>query len=254
MFTRCEHCQAALPISPVDLAQAGGMVRCGSCGRTINALAALFAEAPDGTSTPIRSNGMPPLISPRVEQEQMLAAEAAQPPVSPLDFDEASSRDAPAGLDLDLSPSDSPQRWARILWPALGAVLLLVLIIQLVGPAAWRVDPATLGLGEAAPIDIGEAIQLVSRDLHRHPTLSDAVVISSVLVNRSGQPVAWPTIELKLFDASQQVIGQRMLAPSDYLDADADLARGFAPDVRLPVVLEMVVEGSYPSGFSMAFY
>lgn len=254
MYTRCEHCQAALPISPVDLAQAGGMVRCGSCGRTVNALAALFAEAPDGQASPIRSDGMPPLISPRVEQEQMLERDAADSPVSPLDSADTPPLDTPPALDLDLTPSETTPRWARVLWPALGGALMLVLVIQLFGPSGWRVDPAALGIGDPAPSDIGEAIQLVSRDLHRHPTLSDAVVVSAVLVNRSSQPVAWPTIELKLFDASQQVIGQRMLAPTDYLDADADLERGFAPNVRLPVVLEMVVEGSDPSGFSMAFY
>lgn len=237
-----------LPVRFADLGQAGGMVRCGSCGRTLNALANLYPAFPDESTKPISPSGMPPMLQPHVEQEQIIDSTAAD--------DQA--LDAPVDnrgpvLRLDLEPEPAPG-WMRFVWPVLGLVLAAGLVLQFVGPEKWRLDPAVFGLGEVAPPAAGDAVQMVSRDMHPHPSLNDAFVISAVLMNRSGRPVPWPNIELKLFDASQQTVARKRLAPSDYLSAEADLDDGFAPDVRLPVVLEMVVESSRPSGFSMTFY
>lgn len=250
MYTRCEHCQAVLPIRPEDLAQAGGMVRCGSCGRTVNALSAMYREVPGEGSAAIPADGMPPLLSPVVEQDALIDREGEPeqlPDTLEIEADEPTPSDDP-----DFAPEPAPT-WARVLWPSLAGLAGLLLLLQLFGPEDWRVSPSALGFGEAEPADLGEVIELVSRDLHQHPTLSDAVIVSAVLVNRSSQPVPWPRIDLRLYDASQQVIGQKLLEPDDYLDPAADPDGALAPNVRLPVVLEMVVEGSAPTGFSMTF-
>lgn len=248
VFARCEHCRAVLPVRYADLGQAGGMVRCGSCGRTLNALAHLYPTFPDESTQPIAPSGMPPMLQPHVEQEQIIGSAETGDRVT----DEPVDNRGPV-LRLDLDPEPAPG-WMRFVWPILAIVLAAGLMLQFVGPEEWRLDPAALGLGNDAPPPADDALQLVSRDMHPHPSLDDAFVISAVLVNRSGRTVPWPNIELKLFDASQQTVARRRLAPRDYLSAEASLDRGFAPDVRLPVVLEMVVEASRPSGFSMTFY
>ena len=247
VFTRCEHCRAVLPVRFADLGQAGGMVRCGSCGRTLNALANLYPAFPDESTKPIAPSGMPPMLQPHVEQEQIIDSGAT------TDAAEVPADNRGPVLRLDLEPEPAPG-WMRLVWPVLGLILAAGLVLQFVGPEEWRLDPAVLGLGEAALPAAGDAVQLVSRDMHPHPSLNDAFVISAVLVNRSGRTVPWPNIELKLSDASQQTVARKRLAPSDYLSDDADLDDGLAPDVRLPVVLEMAVESSRPSGFSMTFY
>lgn len=249
MYTRCEHCQAVLPIRPEDIAQAGGMVRCGSCGRTINALSAMFREVPGEGSQPIPAGGMPPMLAPLVEQDALIRDEEPDALPDALDFE---AEDVPA-VDPDFTP-DPPPKWARILWPTLAVLAIVALAFQFFGPEDLRVRPDALGLGAPPPADLGEAIELVSRDLHRHPSLSDAVIVSAVLVNRSERAVPFPRIDLRLYDASQQVIGQKLLDPADYLDPEADPNGTLGPNVRLPLVLEMVVEGSDPSGFSMSFH
>jgi len=245
VFTRCEHCRAVLPVGFADLGQAGGMVRCGSCGRTLNALANLYPAFPDESTKAIAPSGMPPMLQPHVEQEQIIDSTAQG--------DEAPVDNRGPVLRLELEPEPAPG-WMRYLWPILGLVLAGGLVLQFVGPEQWRLDPAALGIGDSAPQASGDAVQLISRDMHPHPSLNDAFVISAVLVNRSGRTVPWPNIELKLFDASQQTVARKRLAPRDYLSAEANLDDGFSPDVRLPVVLEMAVESSRPSGFSMTFY
>ncbi|HKL50529.1 MAG TPA: zinc-ribbon and DUF3426 domain-containing protein [Wenzhouxiangellaceae bacterium] len=246
-FTRCEHCQAVLPLDYVSLAQAGGMVRCGSCGRTLNGLACLYPAFPDGSIQPISPSGMPPMLQPHVEQEQILDSSR------PADVDDDAVDHRGPVLRLDIEPEPAPA-WVRLIWPALAVLLVALLALQLAGPQRWRLDPEMLGLGQADPIAVQDAIQLISRDMHAHPSLNDAVVISAVLVNRSDRSVAWPNIELRLFDASQQTVAQKRLSPNDYLAAETNQGDGFAPGLRLPIVLEVSVESSRPSGFSMRFY
>lgn len=259
MYTRCTNCRVVLPLAPVDLAQAGGVVRCGSCGRTLNALSELYAYPPGPDATPIAGDGMPPLLTPRAEQQLMPEDEDDVPPAAAIDSDAADvpafAKSAEPGPILDFSPLAQPApQWLRWFWPALTLLLTVLLLLQLFGPDRWRVDWSALGGAPIEQTTPDEAVQVVSRDLHAHPTLSDAVVISAVLVNRSEQTVRWPEIQVRLFDASQQVIGERRLLPQDYMDPQADLSSGFAPDVRLPLVLEMVTDASVPTGFSLAFY
>jgi predicted Zn finger-like uncharacterized protein len=251
LYTRCDHCRAVLPLAPAELGQAGGMVRCGSCGRTLNALARLYLSFPDAATAPVAPSGMPPMLQPYVEQGSIPDRQDKRGS-SPRSEAEADAERGPV-LHLDLEPEPSPG-WGRWVWPALALVLLIALGLQLFGPASWRVDIEWLQFGEPEPVPIADAVQLISRDMHPHPSLDDAIVISAVLVNRSDRPVPWPNVELKLFDASQQVIGRRRLAPLDYLDDDVDLDSGFGPELRLPVVLEMAVDSSSPAGFSMTFY
>ena len=257
MYTRCTNCHSVLPLAPADLAQAGGIVRCGGCGRTLNALSELFAYPPEADSKPIDSDGMPPLLTPRVEQDQIFESEdeLSEDRLAVFGADRAARDDMNAGPILDFSkPERATPPWLRWLWPLLAGVMLFVLALQLLGPQNWRVNWSVLDSSPQQLIDLDEAVQVISRDLHPHPSLNDAVIVSAVLINRSEQTVRWPEVEVRLFDASQQVIGERRLQPDEYLDAQTDASAGFDAQARQPIVLELVTEASIATGFSLAFY
>ncbi|PKL94891.1 MAG: hypothetical protein CVV18_07480 [Gammaproteobacteria bacterium HGW-Gammaproteobacteria-8] len=248
-YTRCDHCYSVLPLPVRALAEAGGMVRCGGCGRTLNALSALYDHAPGTDEAPITVSGMPPMLTPRTMQEALPGAVDDGELAADDEFDPG----GPPELHLSLEPEPAP-RWVRIAWPVIALLLVALLALQLFGPERWRLDPAMLGFGDDAPVALDDALQLVSRDMHAHPSLSDAIIISAVVHNRSDRRVAWPNIEVRLFDASQQVVGQRRLGPADYLDPEAAPGEGLAPGARLPIVLEMMIESSRPAGFTMQFH
>ncbi|NEP59896.1 MAG: DUF3426 domain-containing protein [Symploca sp. SIO2G7] len=253
-----------LPLAPADLAQAGGIVRCGGCGRTLNALSEVYAYPPNGDSQPIASDGMPPLVAPRVEPNPDAQHELAIPSAVEAVPDQDT---APQGLQPDVAdrldagpildfstPVHRQPRWQRVFWPVLAVVLCVTLTLQWTKLQPGLPDRASHTAADREPQSLADVVQVISRDLHPHPSVEDAIIVSAVIENRAQQSLSWPQVELSLFDASQQMIGQRRLLPEDYLDAPRSQTLEFAANSQLPLVVALVTEGSIATGFSLAFY
>jgi len=246
MFTRCPGCQCVYELDAELLAEAAGIVRCGHCGKTFNSLAELFNRRPDERDSPIVGGGMPPLL----EQPDFVQPEL--PGVNLFDQTPTGNEDAEPS-EVQFQPVDHRQP----LWVACSVLLTLALVGQLAwqhrSPDSWL---HSLGFGAAglqAGSDPADAIQVLTRDLHRHPTLDDAVIVSVTLRNSSERPLRWPTLEVRLYDPSQQVIGLRRLPPADYLGASTGGREAMPSDLLVPVIVELVVGETMPSGFDFRF-
>lgn len=252
MYTRCPACQAVYELPARALAEAAGVVRCGNCGKTFNSLSQLFERHPDTSDEPLRGNGMPPMLEHPDMVQAELPVEYFDEPES--DTDETGPVEPLPGFDEQEHAGDA-RPW---LWPSVSAALALLLLIQLW--ALWQTpgSPLARWLGGSGQFDAGldpnEAIQIVSRDLHPHPSLDDAVVISASLRNQAESSVSFPIIEVRFFDASQQILGVRRLTPGEYLRDPDVIARGLPAGVVMPLLLEFVVGTSQPAGFQMRFY
>lgn len=248
VFTRCPGCQAVYELRARLLAEASGVVRCGSCGKTFNSLSELFEHRPEESDEPLRGEGMPPLLEhPDLVQAELPVAFEPAP-------DEVETEDLFALPDADAREP----AWRRHFWPALSAVLLLLLLIQLW--ALWQTpgSPIARWLGSAAQpdaaLDPNQAVQIVSRDIHPHPSLDDAVIVSTSLRNQADSAIPFPVIEFRFYDASQQVLGVRRVTPDEYIEDRESLERGLAAGRVLPLVLEFVIGTSEPAGFQMRFH
>ena len=252
MYTRCPACQAVYELQARLLAEAAGVVRCGNCGKTFNSLSQLYDRHPEDGAEPLRGEGMPPML----EHPDMVQAEL---PVGPREsFDETPEALDDAWADTDAPQPDGEAESRPWLWPAVSAVLALLLLIQVA--AMWRSPGSALAgwLGHSgqpvAGLDPNETIQIVSRDLHAHPSLDDAVVVSASLRNQADTAIEFPIIEIRFYDASQQVLGVRRLTPEEYLQDAETAQRGLASGVVMPILMEFVVGTSTPAGFQMRFY
>ena len=98
-----------------------------------------------------------------------------------------------------------------------------------------------------------QQIQLVSRDIHTHPTRSGILVLSLTFVNLAQQAQVFPELEVTLLDATSQAIARRRLQPADYLRAGVDIEAGLASEVYLPVLLELGDPGKQAVGFEIRF-
>lgn len=248
MYTRCPACEALYELSPEELAEAAGVVRCSNCGKTFNSLAQLFATQPEPETSPLHGKGMPPLLANRVLLQPSL------PGFDSATLDAPATATASAELDeadAELLPGPRPR---PLLWPAIAALLALLAV----GQALWLLDlPERWLEGEssaAVPVDPATAISLIGRDMHPHPSRDDVVVINALLRNQSNRRVDFPLIELRLFDRSNQLLGVRRLEPAEYLPDPGRVPSGLEAGMSLPLIVELVLAGSEPTGFELRFF
>ncbi len=245
MYTRCPKCEAVYRVNAPLLAQARGLVQCGGCNRSFSSLSFLFDEWPTGKPQgPAKgAKAAPPLLSKPSKKPAPIDDGVA---ASKQEFEQASKR--------------NHQNWVT------AAVVILALTIA---NAGWTFrepikqhTPLGQWLNQSADsqtADVGlfkdtSQIQLVSRDMHTHPTRTGILVLSLTFVNLAPQVQAYPDMEITLLDATNQQVAKRRFPPTDYLRAGTNTSSGLAMDVYLPVLLELGDPGEQAVGFEIAFF
>jgi hypothetical protein len=217
-------------------------VQCGQCGRPFSALSFLFDEFPSGKAhaPAIDKNAGPPIIG-KISKTSKKSDET--------EIEEA----APA--------AHAPNRLA---WGMVTGLLMLITVANLgwtfreplkQNPAVntWLKDNGWLEVEPEGLLKDPDQIQLISRDMHSHPTRSGILVLSLTFVNLAQRPQIFPVLEITLLDGSNQPIAQRRFQPTDYLRTGADTEPGLAADVFLPVLLELGDPGEQAVGFEIQF-
>ena len=239
MFTLCPRCKSIHPLPARLLAQAGGQVRCGQCGKAFDALQHLYDERPGG--------------SPRMESAQ---ADAGTPPVLG-----AAETSVMAATTLVLQPLKRPARWP---WRVLVVLLLLATTANIAWTfrdslaqrpelRQWLDDRGVPGFEARGPFRDPERIHLVSRDFHAHPTRPGVLVLSATFVNLADRPQPLPALAVALMDADNRTLATREFAPADYVLPGTDPGSLLQPNVHTPILLEFVDPGEHAVGFELSF-
>ncbi|MBE9548247.1 MAG: DUF3426 domain-containing protein [Proteobacteria bacterium] len=271
MYTRCPDCHAIYPLRASWLAQDQGKAECGRCGKIYNTLNQLFDDWPEPDEMPAlpAEQNTPFHLSHRfTNQRQQPAPASGYHGATPQD-DEDTGEDESSGQNenwqpdpnqLDLLPAKNHQ-W---LW-----ITLLLLVIpltlanfgwhyrqQLLENPTIRTTAEGLGLVEIRQTKSRknpELFQLLSRDMHAHPSQPGALVLSLTMVNRADYRQELPVIELRLLNTSQRVLASRQLTPDEYLADRSSTGNGLAPDALLPLVIEFADPGIEAQGFEIRF-
>jgi len=243
MFTRCPQCKTVHALTAATLSHSRGLVQCGQCNRAFSALSFLFDEWPSGQAHgPAKETG-------------------AVPPILTSD----TKTDA---LDSDPSVNNKPDvakdKPKRLAWGLVTALLVLLTIANI----GWTfrepllenptISASIKQTGVLQPEQQGllrdpEQIQLVSRDMHTHPTRSGILVLSLTFVNLAQSSQEFPIMEITLLDTTNQPVARRQFQPTDYLRPGADTKSGLTTDVYLPVLLELGDPGEQAVGFEIQF-
>lgn len=239
MYTRCPECQSVHVLNASLLAHARGSVKCGRCGRKFDALEFLFDEWPGPAE-------MPPPSGNRYRPQVLGSEEDLPEPFGPA------SRSPPK------RPGTGPA-WA---------VVLLLLTLATLTHLAWAFRSELLRLPQVEAVlthwnlidpranssfrDPGQ-VQLLSRDVHSHPTRAGMLVLSATFVNRAAQAQAWPELELTLIDMSGKPVARRRFSAREYLPGHASGSRLLGPEVHVPMLLEFASPGDQAIGFEVAF-
>ena len=244
MYTRCPQCKTVHPLNASLLSRARGLVQCGTCGRSFSALSFLFDEWPSGEAH-----------RPRAETDAVL-------PILGRAGNTEKTADA-SPVDEDEEEPLEPQTSQRV-WIAATALLAILTILNI----AWTFREPILNTprvgnwvdragwsqhDEEGLLKDPTQIQLISRDMHTHPTRSGILVLSLTFVNLAQRSQEFPELEITLMDAANQPVAQRQFHPVEYLRAGADTGSGLAADVFLPVLLELGDPGDRAVGFEIQF-
>ena len=244
MFTRCPECKTVYPLTAATVSHARGEVRCGQCGKTFSALSFLFDQWPTG-----KGHG---------------PAEGTNEEIPVLGTVPG------AGNDARRASSDSDEatgvagKTHRLAWGFASALLVLLTaanmawtfrepLLQNPGIGSWLNEAGWLQVEQDGLLKDPRQFQLISRDIHSHPTRSGILVLSITFVNLAQRSQVFPELELTLLDMSNQPVARRRLQPADYLRPGADIRAGLAPDVYLPVLLELGDPGKQAVGFEIRF-
>jgi hypothetical protein len=159
---------------------------------------------------------------------------------------------------------DDEKKSRRLAWSLATALLILLTIANIIWTfreplvenpsiSAWMAQAGWLETEPEGLLKDPQKVQLVSRDMHTHPTRSGILVLSLTLVNLAEHSQEFPQLEVTLLDAANQAVARRRLKPADYLRPGADIENGLAKDVYLPVLLELGDPGEQAVGFEIRF-
>ena len=244
MFTRCPECEAIFDINAWQFSQGSGFVRCGRCNKKFPCLKYFFDHWPDP--------GEDPADPPEPRTVPILGQSLAEELTDDLSADTAVEPEI-------LKKSRAQPVWVTLLVILVGATLVNIAItfqepllqqpqIRQAAEAAGLVEPVP-----EAPFSDLSLIHLVSRDIHPHPTVDNALVLSATMINRAALSQAYPVLEITLFDLQQRPLALRRFQPAEYLDETSDQTLGLTPGVLLPIVLEMHDPGPQAVGFEIRF-
>lgn len=265
MYTFCPHCFAVFRVSASHLGKAGGLARCGECRQIYSVIDYLYedlitarmalaeveatAKSGEGADAGADEAGLTGPQAGAAAEDDWDGVAAAEPLARPI-F--TGSRERPS------TPMKHLVSGAGI------GLMLLLLALQwvyfnrtdLAGDARWR--PALERYCTLLRCDLPlrtdlARVQMIQRDVRRHPEVEDALLINATFENRADFVQPYPVLEVSFTDRSGIPVAMRRFLPSEYLAAGTDLAAGLPSNLPLQVVLEVQDPGEAATSFQFGF-
>jgi len=230
MFTQCPQCHTNFSISDQDLTTAGGIVQCGKCHNTFNALYTL-SKHPLSNSEPAEIMEVSSID--RLSHDG-LTEHYQRPDTSTPQTTNPASQSSP------------------LVWSVTGIFLCLLLFLQ----ASYFISDK---LAQGYPIlrpwieqfcamsgcqlslqRAPDKINVVSRDIRSHPTIPQALLINVTLKNSANFTQPYPQLKLSFFDINHTLLATRAFQPHEYLSQEIDINSGFPINRSLNATLELI--------------
>ncbi len=286
-FTRCPGCKTVFRVTPQQLALRGGQVRCGHCRAVFDANAQAISLAPSAqrdvaedddlargpATVTLRSSHALEAIpaaaihaAPRVEPGFTPPAGRAPPVGAARDADVESGSPAPDDPEANEASRRLPRGLARTLYGAAAIVLAAALVVQALVhfrdtiAARWPAAKPMLArlcvpLGcTIRPLRDIVGLSIDASDLQADAAHKGLLILTATLRNRGATAVAYPSLELTLTDAADQVVVRRSLAPAEYVTGSANLAGGFPANSELLVKTFIDASATTQAGYRLYLY
>lgn len=194
---------------------------------------------------------------------EVFAARATPDPLPPA----GTSRQADTPRPAYVSPVPAPL-------PGMGTSLLrgglvMILLLTLLGQLLWLgrnrladlpglrplLDAACERLGCRLPAfrDL-QAIRVADARVTSHPDYAEALLAVVTLDNAAALAQPWPRLALALTRADDVVVASRVFEPAEYLPAERQGERQFAPGATVEVRLPLADPGTAAAGFRFTLH
>jgi predicted Zn finger-like uncharacterized protein len=253
MYAFCPACSTLFAIKAEHLLTAAGRVRCGACGQVFRAFDYVYED----------------LATAQAALADFQAADSS----TPVDTGKAAPHgDARAVADdaALLEPAyagawgERSHFWRNIGYAAVIVALLLLLALQwlyfnrarLAADNDWRprLERLCSALHCDLPLRVDRSrIELINRDVRKHPQVKDALLINATFVNHAGFRQPYPILAITFLDTAGTPIAARRFKPAEYLGDKVDIGAGMPPDAPLQVVLEIEDPGEEAVSFQFEF-
>lgn len=275
-ITQCPECDTRFKVSQTQLEAHQGIVRCGHCEATFDALHYLHQEEPSPQI---------PLPIDIVDSETLgKAASNANERNSSNIFPKSASthgktplvaspltltRQFSALKSVDLDPNSSSgghtqkKAW---LW-TLGSLLLIIVLLAQTS-YFFRVEIAARLPGSKPMLDRycvwlrcsiplpknPKLISIESSNLEASSSQANVIALNVTLRNRATHSQAFPSLELTLTDASDTAIARKVFPPEAYLTPDTDSRQGLRPTRELQITLHLDSSDLRPTGYRLFLF
>jgi predicted Zn finger-like uncharacterized protein len=276
LATRCPICHALFRVTPDQLRVRAGQVRCGRCSAVFDGIAHLVRES-DRASLPTGDAMHEAADTPLPEIETLEPEAVADSEPAPI---EAGPTDIPAPEPLaapvvqaalpPVAPADeSSQDWLRQEWRAVAASAFLAFLLVLQFGMRNRdvlaaEHPGFRGIlsglcslfgCEVSPPRLVEQLSIEDDELiATDPKDPSRISLVATLRNAAAFPVAYPSLELSLQNADQDILARRVLGPADYLPVGNDAAGGLAGRGDVNVRLALDTGSIRPEGYRLFLF
>jgi predicted Zn finger-like uncharacterized protein len=190
--------------------------------------------------------------------------QAAAPPARESNSDTLAPALSEASASVaapDVSFAPEPRRW----W--MGLIMLLA-VLALAGQIfwyqfeSWGRDPAlrpvygficdTLGCELPVLRDL-KALRTEKLLVRSHPTLANALIVDTVIVNEADFAQPFPDLELRFTTIDGNLVAGRRFQPDEYLAGDLEGATMMAPDTPVRLALEIEDPGGDAVSYFLSF-
>ncbi|MGB7933916.1 MAG: DUF3426 domain-containing protein [Gammaproteobacteria bacterium] len=265
MYTFCPTCSTVFAIKAEHLLAAAGRVRCGTCGQVFRAFDYVYEDLDTLQSALAGYHARQTVQHAKERQDGSgyaggeVATDDGQD-----DLDAVSLDDLPMPAEFADTWSEKSHFGRNLAKGALIGVLLLILGVQwlyfnrtsLAAQNDWRpgLELFCSFLRCELPLQVDlSRIELVSRDVRKHPRVAGALLINASLVNRADFRQPYPILEVTFSNSSGIPVAVRRFHPDEYLGNQADIKAGMPVDTQLHVMLEIEDPGEDAVSFEFEF-
>ena len=265
MYTFCPTCSTVFAIKAEHLLEAAGRVRCGQCGQVFRAFDYVYEDLATVQAAVAEYHAQQAV---RDAKERQLDSGNAGAAIEEDDghdvLDDRGIADIPVPPEFHAASSGINLIGRNIAKGAIIAALLLLLGVQwlyfnreaLAARNDWRPGLerlcALLRCELPLRVDLSR-IELINRDVRKHPRVAGALLIYAILVNRAGFPQPYPVLDVTFSNTSGTPVAARRFNPAEYLGEQADIKAGMPVDITLEVVLEIEDPGEDAVSFQFEF-